>query len=253
MLDEFRLTGKLAMVTGGAQGLGLSIAEALAEAGSRVVIIDVSDTVLQVAAALRSRGLSVSAFQCDLRDREQTHQTFKRALGGSSEALDILVNCAGIQRRYSSEHFPVEEWDAVMQVNLDATFFMCQLAADGMIPRGAGRIINVSSIMDHFGGLHIPAYAASKGGVSQLTKALSNDWSPKGIRVNAIAPGYMSTPLNTALLADEVRSAEILSRIPVGRWGQGNDLKGLAVFLASQASDYITGAVIPVDGGYSVR
>lgn len=167
--------------------------------------------------------------------------------------IDILLNTAGIQRRYKSEEFPEKDWDEVLAVNLTAIFFFCQLAANTMIPQGGGKIINVASINSFLGGITIPAYAASKGGVAQLTKALSNDWAAKGINVNAIAPGYMDTRLNTALIGDSVRSSEVLLRTPKKRWGTGEDMKGIAVFLASEASDYITGAVIPVDGGYLAR
>jgi 2-deoxy-D-gluconate 3-dehydrogenase len=173
-----------------------------------------------------------------------------QVLGGR---LDILVNAAGIQRRHPSESFPEKDWDDVLAINLSATFFYCQLAANSMIPVGSGKIINIASIMSTCGGITIPAYVASKGGVGQLTKSLSNDWAAKGLHINAIAPGYMATKLNSALMADPVRSADILARVPQKRWGTGQDLKGITVFLASSASDYVNGTIIPVDGGYLGR
>ena len=244
---------KKCLVTCGAGDLGKAMAQALAEAGSRVVIVDSSDAAFSVAQDFTDQGLSVSALKCDVRNRIQVRQTFAEAVKNMGGSIDILVNSAGVQRRYASELFPEAEWDEVIEVNLDATFFFCQLAAQNMIANGGGKIINISSIMSFFGGSTIPAYAASKGGVAQLTKALSNDWASKGICVNAIAPGYMDTQMNSAITPESSRYAEILARIPIGRWGYGDELKGIVVFLASSASDYVTGAVIPVDGGYSGR
>ena len=253
MLDQFRLSGKTALVVGGAGDLGAAMVEAIAEAGAKTVVIDLSDTVFDLCERLTRSGLPVSALKADVSDRSQIRDSFEKALALLEGRLDILVNSAGIQRRHASEVFPEQDWDAVIAVNLEATFFYCQLAANNMIPTGGGKIINIASMQSFLGGITIPAYAASKGGVSQLTKALSNDWAAKGICVNAIAPGYMDTQMNVALINDPVRNAEALSRIPMKRWGKGGDLKGLVVFLASAASDYITGTVIPVDGGYLAR
>ena len=253
ILEQFKLSGKKALVVGGAGDLGASMVEAIAEAGAQVVVIDLSDRVLQLCDTLTRLGLSIGALQADVSDRAQIRDSFEEALAQLGGRIDILVNSAGIQRRHPSEAFPEKDWDAVIAVNLEATFFYCQLAANKMIPTGGGKIINIASMQSFFGGITIPAYAASKGGVAQLTKALSNDWAAKGICVNAIAPGYMDTQLNVALMNDPVRNAEALSRIPMKRWGKGEDLKGLVVFLASPASDYITGTVIPVDGGYLGR
>jgi 2-deoxy-D-gluconate 3-dehydrogenase len=253
VLERFQLSGKKALVVGGAGDLGASMVEAIAEAGAQTVVIDLSDRVFQLCEALKGSGLSVSALQADVSDRAQIRDSFEKALALLGGRIDILVNSAGIQRRHASEVFPEKDWDAVIAVNLEATFFYSQLAANKMIPNGGGKIINIASMQSFFGGITIPAYAASKGGVSQLTKALSNDWAAKGICVNAIAPGYMDTQMNVALINDPVRNAEALSRIPMKRWGKGSDLKGLVVFLASPASDYISGTVIPVDGGYLGR
>ncbi len=253
MLEMFDLTGKNAVVVGGAGDLGVAMLEALVEAGSRAVVIDLSESVHDVAKSLSTKGFSVHPIQADISCRDQIRSSYAEALEFLGGRVDILLNSAGIQRRHPSEVFPEKDWDDVLAVNLSAIFFYCQLAAKTMIPQGRGKIINVASMQSFFGGITIPAYAASKGGVAQLTKALSNDWAAKGINVNGIAPGYMDTRLNTALISDPVRNAEALSRIPQKRWGTGKDMKGLAVFLASAASDYISGAIIPVDGGYLGR
>jgi len=253
MLEKFDLTGKKAIVVGGAGDLGVSMLEGLAEAGAEAVVIDINDNVFDIAKKLNEKGLVVHPIKADISDRKQIKDSYERAMKIFGDHVDILLNTAGIQRRYHSEEFPEKDWDEVLAVNLSAVFFFCQLAANTMIPQGGGKIINVASLISFFGGITIPAYAASKGGVAQLTKALSNDWAAKGINVNAIAPGYMDTQLNSALIGDPIRSGEVLLRTPKKRWGTGEDMKGIAVFLASEASDYITGTVIPVDGGYLAR
>ena len=253
ILDQFSLSGKKAMVVGGAGDLGLAMAEALVDAGAEIVIIDLDDKVFGICDYLSRQGYTATAVKADVSDRAQIKSSFESALSTLGGRVDILINSAGIQRRHKSEVFPEKDWDDVISINLNATFFYCQLAANAMIPNGWGKIINIASMMSFFGGITIPAYAASKGGVAQLTKCLSNDWAAKGITVNAIAPGYMDTQLNVALINDPVRNAEALNRIPMKRWGIGSDLKGLTVFLASPASDYISGTVIPVDGGYLAR
>ena len=197
---------------------------------------------------LRAIG-TVYGVQADLSTAEGRRNAFTQAqqhLGG----VDIFVNCAGIQRRNPSVDFTMEDWNAVVEVNMTAVFDFCQLAGREMLKNGKGKIINVASMLSFFGGFTVPAYAASKGGVAQLTKALSNEWAAKGVNVNAIAPGYMATEMNTKLIEDPDRNAKILARIPAGRWGTPDDVKGIVVFLSSSASDYINGAVIPVDGGY---
>jgi 2-deoxy-D-gluconate 3-dehydrogenase len=249
-MNLFDLTGKRAIVTGGSRGLGRGMAEGLMEAGADVVIIGSSDKVLGVAGECRARGWRCTGLAVDLAvaaDRRTGFQAAVAALGGT---LDILVNAAGIQRRHRCEEFPLDDWAEVLEVNLTATFDLCRLAGQAMLPRGRGKIINIASLLSFFGGLTVPAYAASKGGVMQLTKALSNEWASRGIQVNAIAPGYMATEMNTALLADEARNASITARIPARRWGNADDVKGPVVFLASAASDYMSGAILPVDGGY---
>ncbi len=253
ILDQFSLFEKKSIIVGGAGDLGFAMVEALVEAGSEAVIIDLDDRIFGISEQLNKEGYIVHPIKADVSDRSQIKSSFITAIDLLGGKLDILVNSAGIQRRHSSEVFPEKDWDDVIAINLEATFFYCQLAANIMIPNGGGKIVNIASMMSFFGGITIPAYAASKGGVSQLTKALSNDWASKGINVNAIAPGYMDTQLNVALINNPVRNAEALNRIPMKRWGIGSDLKGLTVFLSSNASDYITGTVIPVDGGYLAR
>lgn len=249
----FDLTGKNAIVTGGNRGLGYSIAEGLCEAGARVVILASSDSVYVAAEEFQKRGFSVTGFKCNLSDEEDIKATFEEIMTLFDDKIDILVNNAGIQRRNRCEEFLISDWDDVINVNLRSVFQLCQLAGRKMIEQGGGKIINLASMLSFFGGFTVPAYAAAKGGVAQLTKALSNEWASKNINVNAIAPGYMATEMNTRLIEDEKRNAEILGRIPAGRWGTPEDMKGLAIFLASKASDYMNGAVIPVDGGYLGR
>jgi 2-dehydro-3-deoxy-D-gluconate 5-dehydrogenase len=253
MMKAFDLSGKTALVTGGTRGLGRGMAEGLAEAGAKVVILGSSANVMKTAEELRAKGLDVTAVQGDLSDRENIPALFNKAVAALGDRIDILLNNAGIQHRNRCEDFTLEDWDAVINVNLNAVFQLCQLAGRKMLEQGGGKIINLASMLSFFGGFTVPAYAASKGGVAQLTKALSNEWASKNIQVNAIAPGYMATEMNTKLIEDKSRNAEILGRIPAGRWGTPEDMKGIAVFLASHASDYISGAVIPVDGGYLAK
>ncbi|MEI4474115.1 SDR family oxidoreductase [Frigidibacter sp. MR17.24] len=252
-MTSFDLTGRKAMVTGGTRGLGLGMAEALAEAGAEVVIFGTSAKVHDVAADLTAKGLKVQGTVCDLSEAEGRRAGFDAALAQLGGKLDILVNAAGIQKRHKAEDFPLSDFADVLEVNLTAVFDFCQLAGRIMLEQGHGKIVNVASLLSFFGGLTVPAYAASKGGVMQLTKALSNEWAHRGVNVNAIAPGYMATEMNTAILADAGRNAEITARIPARRWGTGADMKGPTVFLASPASDYVHGVVLPVDGGYLGR
>lgn len=253
-MQLFDLTGKKAIVTGGGRGLGYGLAEGLMEAGAEVVIIGSSDRVNTASEELRGKGYLCHGIRADLADSESRKACFAesvRRLNG----LDILVNNAGIQIRHKCEEFPLKDWENVLNLNLTATFELSQLAGLEFIKRSKkGKIINIASMLSFFGGMTVPAYAASKGGVAQLTKALCNEWASKGIQVNAIAPGYMDTELNTALTdPSNPRFAEITNRIPANRWGLPDDMKGAVVFLASQASDYVNGAIIPVDGGYLVK
>lgn len=253
MCDLFDIRGKKAIVTGGTRGLGRGMAEALAEAGCETVIIGSSDAVFDTAQAFRQKGWQCHGVKADLRSREETYLAFQNSMELLGHDLDILATAAGIQRRHLAEEFPIEEWDEVLNINLHSVFILCQEAGKVMLKKGYGKIINVASMCSWFGGQTVPAYAAAKGGVTQLTKELSNDWAGRGINVNAIAPGYMATDLNVAILGNKERFDQISARIPAGRWGTGDDMKGTTIFLASKASDYLCGAIIPVDGGYLVK
>lgn len=252
-MDLFDLTGKTAIVTGGSRGLGKGMAEGLAKAGAKIVITSASEKVFAAEKELREKGYDVTGMICDVSDPKQTEQVFFQAVDALGGKLDILVNNAGIQRSHPSEDFPMEEWYEVLQVNLTSVFQLSQLAGRKMIADGGGKIINIASMLSFFGNVTVPAYAAAKGGVAQLTKALSNEWASKGVCVNAIAPGFMATDMNAVMVKNEKPDGGILGRIPMKRWGTPQDMEGIVVFLASAASDYVTGAVIPVDGGFLGR
>lgn len=249
------LTGRKAIVTGGTRGLGYGMAEGLMEAGAEVVIVGSSDKVYAVAEEFVQKGFGCHGLKVDLGSAKERAEGFDAAVAALGGHLDILINGAGVQRRHFSEEFPMEDWNYVLEVNLNAVFDWCQRAARVFIAqKSKGKIINIASMLSFFGGYTVPAYAASKGGVAQITKAFCNEWASKGINVNALAPGYMATEMNTALMDPESpRYAEITARIPAHAWGTPEDMKGPAVFLASDASDYLNGAIIPVDGGYLVR
>lgn len=251
-MELFNLYGKKAIVVGGAGDLGIGMLEALLEAGAECVVIDIDEKLGSVCEEYDKKGYKCYPVHADISDREQVKTSYEEALRLLGD-LDIMVNAAGIQIRYPSEAFPIEDWDKVIAVNLTAPWLYMQMAANTMIPKGYGKIVTISSLQSFIGGVTIPAYTAAKGGLGTLVKTLSNDWARKGLNINCIAPGYMATRLNTALLADEKRSKEILARIPQGRWGTGQDLKGATVFLCSDASDYVNGITIPVDGGFLGR
>lgn len=250
MSDLFDINGRKAIVTGGTRGLGRAMAEALLGAGAEVVIWGKSENVSDVSREYAGKGYKCFGVSCDLEDGEKLNRGFDEAVKLLGGRLDILVNAAGIQTRYPCEDFPPFDFARVVRVNLLSVFELCRLAGRVMLGQCYGKIINVASMLSFFGGHNVPAYAASKGGIKQLTKALSNEWAGKGICVNAVAPGYMETDMNAALIEDKSRYNEILSRIPAGRWGTPGDMKGVTLFLASSASDYVSGAIIPVDGGY---
>jgi 2-deoxy-D-gluconate 3-dehydrogenase len=251
--NPFDLTGKKAIIAGGAGDLGRGMIAALRDAGADIVVLDRVERLPEIAAELDAGGgARVMGVRVDLRDRQALRVSFDEAVGMLG-TLDILVNSQGIQRRYPAEEFPMEEWDDVIETNLTTVFALCQLGGRVMLEKGYGKIINIASMNSFTGGITIPAYAASKAGVALLTKAFSNEWAGRGICVNAIAPGYMDTKMTEALVKDPVRNKQILARIPVGRWGRPTDLGGPLVFLASSASDYVTGLVMPVDGGWMGR
>jgi 2-dehydro-3-deoxy-D-gluconate 5-dehydrogenase len=250
ILDLFRLDGRVALVTGAASGLGAAIATALAQAGAQVAVHGNRRAATDTAESI---GDSSAAFQADLGDPSGAEKLFtevKQRFG----RVDILVNNAGTIHRDAAEDFKLEDWQRVLQVNLTSVFQLSQLVGRDLLARkSGGKIINIASLLSFQGGIRVPAYAASKGGVAQLTKALANEWAAHDIQVNAIAPGYFATTNTDALQADPVRNRQILERIPAGRWGAPQDLSGAALFLASAASNYVTGTVLTVDGGWMSR
>jgi 2-deoxy-D-gluconate 3-dehydrogenase len=247
---SFDLTGRRALVTGGGGGLGRALAAALADAGAIVAVLGRSESVEAAAAHLGAPAVAVRA---DLTDRADLRRGFDDAVE-ALDGLDILVTSHGIGRPSDAVDHELTDWDAVIETNLTATFELCRLAGRIMIDRGSGKIVNIASVLSFQGGIRVPSYAASKGGVSTLTMALANEWAAHGVNVNAIAPGYVRTALNAAIWRDDPqRTAEITARIPAGRWAEPSEIGGALVFLASHASDYVHGAILPVDGGWLAR
>jgi 2-dehydro-3-deoxy-D-gluconate 5-dehydrogenase len=250
---RFGLHGKVALITGASRGLGLAMARALAQAGADVIVnARTADALAPVVGELSAFGRNAHAIAADLGERAEVQRLVDQAIAWRGR-LDILVNNAGIIKRAPAADHSDADWDLVLRVNLDGVFTACRAAGRHMLERGSGKIVNVASLLSFFGGITVPAYAASKGAVAQLTKALSNEWAGRGVQVNAIAPGYMRTDNTAALQADPIRAREILSRIPAGRWGEPADLEGAVVFLASAASDYLSGHILTVDGGWCGR
>jgi 2-deoxy-D-gluconate 3-dehydrogenase len=254
ILDQFKLDGKTALVTGCSRGIGRSFAVALAEAGADIVGVSAtlptsdSDVEKDVLAA----GRRFQAFQCDFGDRAALYD-FIAHVKSEASPIDVLVNNAGtIQRAPAAEH-PDDYWDRILEVNLNAQFILAREFGKDMLERGYGKVIFTASLLTFQGGITVPSYSASKGGLGQLTKALANEWAAKGVHVNAIAPGYIATDNTAALREDPVRNEQILARIPAGRWGKADDLAGAVVFLASAASDYVDGEILTVDGGWMGR
>ncbi|KZO95471.1 NAD-P-binding protein [Calocera viscosa TUFC12733] len=234
-------------------GIGEACAIALAQAGAAVCLIQRNAANTATRDALRLLGVRSEIVLCDLADMASVKTVFDRALELMGGEIHILVNCGGIQRRHPSVEFPEKDWDEVIDVNLKSVWLLCQAAGRHMVPRRRGKIISFASLLTFQGGLTVPAYAAAKGAVGQLTKALSNEWSKENVQVNAIAPGYIATDMNERLLADPTRLRQISERIPAGRWGEPADFAGPTVFLASAASQYVSGEVLVVDGGWMGR
>ncbi|MFT8322743.1 MAG: SDR family oxidoreductase [Bacillus sp. (in: firmicutes)] len=248
----FSLEGKVAAITGATRGIGRQMAIALAEAGATVALLQRNRNDLSVKKEIEALGQESIIVECDLENQMQVKEaipTVVKELG----KIDILVNNAGIQRRSPSVTFSERDWDDVINVNLKCVWLLCQEAGKFMVSQKKGKIINMASLLSFQGGLTVPAYAAAKGGVAQLTKALANEWAKENINVNAIVPGYIATDMNEALIIDETRNRQILERIPAGRWGKPEDFSGTVVFLASDASNYIHGHLLAVDGGWLGR
>jgi 2-deoxy-D-gluconate 3-dehydrogenase len=245
--SQFSLTGKIAIVTGGSRGIGRAAASALGAAGAYVVLVGRDKAALE--SVRTAIGANSEVLLADVTHPDMMMEVVSRVLQGR-EQIDILVNNAGIIRRSAALEYSATDWNATIDTNLNAVFSWSQAVGKSMVERGSGKIINIASMLSFFGGINVAAYAAAKGGVAQLTKALANEWAKYNVQVNAIAPGYIRTDATAALRANSVRSEQVLSRIPAGRWGEAEDLSGAFIFLASAASDYVNGHVLAVDGGY---
>ncbi|HQT92458.1 MAG TPA: SDR family oxidoreductase [Candidatus Kryptobacter bacterium] len=252
MLDKFKLDNRTALVTGSNQGIGKAYAIALAEAGADIISVSYTNDFSDVEKEINSRGRKFKSYVSDFSDRDSLY-AFIRSVKSDFPSIDILVNNAGtILRKPISQH-PDEYWDKVIDVNLTAQFILTREIGKDMAERGYGKIVFIASLLSFQGGILVPGYAASKGGVKQLTMAFANEWAADGVNVNAIAPGYIATDNTKALREDPVRSKSILDRVPAGRWGLPEDLMGTVVFLCSEASSYLNGSVITVDGGWMGR
>lgn len=251
MNKMFDLTGMTALVTGGSTGLGQGMALGLAQAGADIVLVDHVEST-DTAQKITALGRSVLSLTANLMDLSSIPMIMEKSIAKFGK-VDILVNNAGIIRRADAIEFSEKDWDDVMLLNSKTIFFLAQAVAKDMMKRNYGKIISTASLLAFQGGIRVPSYAASKGAVAQITKALANEWGKNGININAIAPGYMATNNTTALREDAVREKAIVDRIPAGRWGTPEDLQGAVVFLASHASDYVNGHVLVVDGGWLAR
>jgi 2-dehydro-3-deoxy-D-gluconate 5-dehydrogenase len=254
ILDRFKLDGKTALVTGCRRGIGKAIALGLAEAGADIVGVSRSMEASrsEIEMEVLALGHKFKGYACDFADRKSLYHLIEQ-LTTQFPVIDILVNNAGTILRKPAAEYPDEYWDTLIEVNLNSQFILTREIGKGMVARGKGKVIFTASLLTFQGGILVPGYAASKGGIGQLTKALANEWAGKGVQVNAIAPGYISTDNTVALRNDPARNKAILERIPAGRWGEPEDLQGMAVFLASAASDYVSGSVFTVDGGWMAR
>ncbi len=250
---QFGLAGKVAIVTGASRGLGQAMAIALGEAGASVVAVGSKpENVASTIEILKAKNISCLALGCDQGDGEQINAVIQDTLAAFGK-IDILVNNAGTIKRSPAHEFSDDDWNEVININLNGVFKFCREAGKQMLKQGSGKIINIASLLSFSGGITVPAYAASKGGVAQITKALANEWASSGIQVNAIAPGYFETDNTFNLRQDEERFSSITARIPCGEWGKPEDLAGATVFLSSKASNYMNGHIMLVDGGWMAR
>ena len=254
VMEQFQLTGKTALVTGCKRGIGRAFAQALAEAGADIV--GVSSTLetsgSDVEKDVTAEGRSFRGYACDFSDRQALYAFIERVRSDVPQ-VDILINNAGTILRAPAAEHPDDYWDKVIEINLNAQFVLTREFGKSMVERGSGKVIFTASLLTFQGGITVPGYAASKGGIGQITKAFANEWASKGVNVNAVAPGYIATDTITALRKDPVRSRQILERIPAGRWGEPEDFKGIVVYLASEASSYVHGEIVTVDGGWMGR
>lgn len=249
----FDITDKKILITGGANGLGLGMVQAFLDAGAEVLVIDISPDLNSIAERIEGNSSKLKTLYGDLLDLENIPNLFNKALEQLDGSIDVLINNAGIIERKNAFDLTIDSWERMLNLNVTAVFELSRLAAVEMKKKGSGKIINMGSILSIFGGFNAVAYATTKGAILQLTKSLSNEWAADGIQVNAMAPGYMITAMNDGLINDPVRKVQVEARIPSNRWGTAKDVAGVALFLASPASDYVTGTLIPVDGGASGR
>ncbi len=254
VMEQFRLDGKTALVTGARRGIGKAMAIGLAEAGADIIAVSANLEAAgsEIEREIHARGRSFAGYRCDFSNRDDLYR-FIGEVTADQPIIDILVNNAGTVMREPAERHPDEYWDKIIDTNLSAQFILSREIGKGMLTRGCGKIIFIASLLTFQGGITVPGYAASKGGVGQLTKALANEWASRGVQVNAIAPGYVRTDVTEALQNDPERYRSIIDRIPAGRWGETDDFKGPAVFLASAASDFVNGEILVVDGGWMGR
>ncbi len=252
ILDKFNLTGKTALITGCSRGIGQAMAYALAEAGADIIGVSASGNFTETEKYILSLGKKFTGYACDFSDRKSLYE-FIAKVKSAFPVIDILINNAGTILRKPAAEYPDEYWDKVIEVNLNSQFILTREFGKDMIERGSGKIVFTASLLSFQGGITIPAYAAAKGGIKQIVMAFSNEWAGKGVNINAIAPGYIETDNTKALREDSARNSAILERIPAGRWGKPEDLAGAALYLCSEASDYVNGTVITVDGGWMGR
>ncbi|MCS5609855.1 MAG: SDR family NAD(P)-dependent oxidoreductase [Candidatus Poribacteria bacterium] len=254
VLDDFQLDGKTALVTGCRRGIGKAMAVGLAEAGADIVGVsrEMESHASQIEQEVKAINRNFHGYSCDFSHRESLY-SFINQVKTDFPVIDILVNNVGTTLRKPAAEHPDDYWDKIIEVNQNAQFILTREIGKRMIERGTGKIIFTASLLTFQGGINVPSYAASKGAIGQLTMAFANEWASKGVNVNAIAPGYIETDMNEALINDPVRSKQILERIPAGNWGKPDDFKGIAVYLASKASDYVHGSIVLVDGGWMGR
>lgn len=249
-MTHFDMTGKKAIITGANNGMGLAMTKAFMASGATVAMLDLNESVVETANSLCTEEVKAYGVAGDVSNMEGLKAIFEKALAALGGEVDILINCAGVSLRGDCEDYSIQNWEKTMSINSTAVYYMSQLAGNEMLKKGSGKIINMASMMSFYGGAKNVAYAASKGSVAQITKSCANAWGAQGINVNALAPGWIETNLTAALRQNTAKTENISSRIPMVRWGTPEDVVGPALFLASEASNYVNGIILPVDGGY---